>query len=436
MAQELAQPEIGARLRAARLARGWTLDDVAEAIHQLDAELGEPESAVDLTHVHKWEAGKRIPGRHYRPRLCVIFEASPAALGFPAGPRLQRDIAALRQRRSDRATGPGGALVHQPGQRAPGAAFEGIDQERLAATMAYLWPVDGPLLDGLERSCRALDRRADLELPAAVWPDLTTFLQAVQHLLSRPHQPSTSERLKTMGARIAHDLAYLAFIQGQQAIAFNHYAVSEVLAREAGDDVELATTLVGKNGVYLPGDMATAVHVTEAASLLLNDRAPSGLASWIWGERAMQEAELGHEAAARRYLDRALDVAVADPAALNLFAPDMPSSWLERRPAVVALKLGRPLEALAMLEDNRARIDPRLTRELVLNHVDAASAWAAAGEIEAACQALLAALAMATGTGNQRSVDQVRRVRDQYLGRWRSEQSVRRLDEALRAAAG
>src|SRR6266511_3759377 len=109
--------------------------------------------------------------------------------------------------------------------------------------------------------------------------------------------------------------------------------------------------------------MDTAVQITEAAGLLLNEQAPSGLTAWVWGERAMQEAELGHEPEARRYLDRALAAAAADPTELNLFAPDMAPSWLDRRPAVVALKLGRPAEALAILEGNRPRIDPRFTKE-------------------------------------------------------------------------
>lgn len=428
-------------LRAARRQRGWTEEDVACGLHALAVDLDEPEPAVDRIQVAKWELGIRTPGLFYQARLCLLYEAVPDRLGFISRPTLLRAIGDLARKRLEkrrtygmRGEQVGGSPIHVSGSPVPlPAAFPDLDQERLSAAMTYLWPVDAPLLDGLERAARHLDWRAELELPDIILPDLSAFLAAVQRLLSRP-QAAATPRLKTIGARIAHDIAYLDFVQGRQPAAFNHYAVSEALAREAGNDLELATTLVGKNGIYIPGDMDTAVQVTEAAALLLNHQAPSGLAVWVWGERAMQEAELGHEVDARRYLDRALRAAAADPRGLNLFAPDMPPSWLERRPAIVDLKLGRPVEALVILEANRPRIDPRFTKEMALNSIDQASAWAMRGEVQAACEMLVDAINISATTGNWRSVDLARQVRQRQLARWRSDPTVRRLDDALRAA--
>jgi len=207
-----------------------------------------------------------------------------------------------------------------------------------------------------------------------------------------------------------------------------------VLAREAGNYLELATTLVGKSGFYLPGDMDTAIQVTHGASLLLSSQAPSGLTAWIWGERAMQEAELGHEIEAMRYLERALQVAATDPAGLNLFSPDLAASWLDRRPAVVALKLKRSDEALSILEENSRKLDPRLTREVVLNLTDQATAWAMRKEPQRACVTLVQAVQLAVSSGNRRGVDLARQVREQQLAKWRSDQHVRDLDEVIRVA--
>jgi transcriptional regulator with XRE-family HTH domain/tetratricopeptide (TPR) repeat protein len=426
------------KLRAARLRRSWTEDDVAVRLQQLAVELGEPAPGVDGNQVSKWERGVRNPGRYYRPRLCLVFEAMPEEIGLAPTPRLLQDLGELGRRRGEASLTGGDQVIglnpaHPSGPQLPASVFPEVDPERMATVMRYLWPVDAPLMDGLERASRHLDLRADLEAPAGILPDLVAFLEGIEHLLTRPQAAATA-RLKTVAARTAHQVGYLAFIAARPAQAFANYAISEVLAREAGNDLELATTLVGKNGFYVPGDMATAVQVTEAAALLLSEGAPSGLTAWVWGERAMQEAELGRSLEARRYLERALKAGAADPARLNLFAPDMPTSWLDRRPAVVALKLGQPAEALEMLEDLHSRIDPRFTRELVPNLLDRASGWVMRSEVDRACALLIEAVELAASTGNRRALGQARQLRERELSRWAREPAVRDLDEAIRSA--
>jgi hypothetical protein len=426
-------------LRAARERRAWTEDDAAVGLQDLSIELGEPEPAVSGSMFSKWERGVRNPGRFYRPRLCLLFEAMPQEIGLLPNPRLLRDIGELAQRRLDRqqsgATPPEPTLNWTRGtpSAVPASAFPDVDAERMAAVMRYLWPVDDPLLDGLERASRHLDLRADLEPPKVVLPDLMTFLAGIEHLLTRP-QGDAAPKLKTIAARAAHHVGYLSFYEERPTWAFNYMAVSEVLAREAGNDLELATTLVGKNGMYLPGDMATAIQVTETARLLLNPAAPSGLIAWISGERAMQEAQLGHEVQAHRYLEATLAAAAADPSALNLFAPDMPPTWLDRRPALVALKLGRTLEALSLLEETYSRIDPRFVREVVLSLIDQATARAMRGDLEQACALLTQAVSLAASTGNLRAIGLARQARERELHRWANEPCVKELDEAIRAA--
>lgn len=86
-------------LRAARLRRRWTEDDVAVRLYELAEELGEAAPGVDANQVSKWERHARNPGRYYRPRLCLIFECTPTELGFEATPRLLRDLEELRRAR-------------------------------------------------------------------------------------------------------------------------------------------------------------------------------------------------------------------------------------------------------------------------------------------------------------------------------------------------
>src|SRR5215472_14485453 len=98
----MGREDITAKLRAARQARGWTLADVATALHQLDEALGEPESRCDLNHVAKWESGRRTPSQRYAARLSLVFDVMPAALGFAETPSLMAQVGELRRRRGRR----------------------------------------------------------------------------------------------------------------------------------------------------------------------------------------------------------------------------------------------------------------------------------------------------------------------------------------------
>src|SRR6266545_4642143 len=99
LVQPLVHGEVGAKLRAARLARGWTLEDVVVGLQQLSVEIGEPEPGADFSLVWKWENGVRSPGSFYRSRLCLLFDMIPTELGLIESPRLLRDIGELKGRR-------------------------------------------------------------------------------------------------------------------------------------------------------------------------------------------------------------------------------------------------------------------------------------------------------------------------------------------------
>lgn len=70
------------RLRQHRAARGWSLEDVAEQLHRLARELGEPVPGVDRQAVSRWERGTHRPRPYYVRLLSRLYEASPADLGL------------------------------------------------------------------------------------------------------------------------------------------------------------------------------------------------------------------------------------------------------------------------------------------------------------------------------------------------------------------
>jgi predicted ATPase/DNA-binding XRE family transcriptional regulator len=61
-------------LRAARLRRGWTIEDVARLIE-----------APDPHNVARWERGEAIPRLRYQRKLCHLFKMGPEELGLLSG---------------------------------------------------------------------------------------------------------------------------------------------------------------------------------------------------------------------------------------------------------------------------------------------------------------------------------------------------------------
>src|SRR5215831_15743861 len=206
LVQPLVHGEVGAKLRAARLVRGWTLEDVAVGLQQLSVELGEPEPGADFSIVWKWENGTRAPGRYYQARLCLLFDMMPAELRFIESPRLLRDIGELKGRRFarlDSMTGP------DAGHDLTESAFPHVDRERLSLTMRHLWPVDRSLLAGLQRASKELVRRSDIEPPMLIVPDMQKFRAALMTLLARSQPQESTVQIQTMASELSRSVAWL-----------------------------------------------------------------------------------------------------------------------------------------------------------------------------------------------------------------------------------
>jgi transcriptional regulator with XRE-family HTH domain len=75
------------RLRAQRLRRAWSLEDVARKLVELAVALGERPPGVNATMVGRWERGEHTPRPPYPRLLCLLFDASPEALGL-SGPEM------------------------------------------------------------------------------------------------------------------------------------------------------------------------------------------------------------------------------------------------------------------------------------------------------------------------------------------------------------
>ncbi len=436
LVQPLVHGEVGAKLRAARLARGWTLEDVAVGLQQLSVELGEPEPGADFSIVWKWENGTRAPGRYYQARLCLLFDMMPTELHFIESPRLLRDIGDLKGRRFARLesmTGP------DAGHHLAESAFPHVDRERLSLTMRHLWPVDRSLLTGLQRASKELVRRSDTEPPTLIVPDMQKFRAALMTLLARSQPQDATVQIQTMASELSRSMAWLNAHTLRWPYTYTNYAVAESLAREAGNGNQLAQVLVNRSEVYFgratkPDDMDAAAQLAEAASTVIGPDALAGLKAWVLAVRAVFAATEGDEFAALRYLDSAYHIAAVAPHELNLFS-DYDSAWLDSYKAMVTMRL-HPAEAIGILTDVLRRTAPELTWERVsaLNRLAEAHAAAPTPDIEHVGGLLLQSIELAHQTGDERGLTLAVQVRERHLGRWRTEPAVRHLDDAIRAA--
>lgn len=71
-------------LKYQRLLRGWTQQDVADAVYDLCVAEGSPDrgSGLNAARVSLWECGQTKPSLFYQKRLCKLFNMNAVELGF------------------------------------------------------------------------------------------------------------------------------------------------------------------------------------------------------------------------------------------------------------------------------------------------------------------------------------------------------------------
>jgi hypothetical protein len=321
-----------------------------------------------------------------------------------------------------------------------------VDPERLQVTLDRLWPVDAPLLSGLDRASRRLAERRDTEAPSAVAPALRRLLDVLIELLSRPQRPDCTRELSRIAAFTGQNLAMASWVAGNAADTYRTYAIAESLARESRSAAQLALILVDRSEMAAQvaratGDWDGARLLADAAetAALMDATTPAGVLAWIYGERATQRAMLGDERGSGHDLQRMQEVRRgATPDALNVFSPAMASTsgWIDAYQVRRALRLGQADEAVALCERTLATTDPRLVWEVAETLVLLAEAWTIKGELAAGAHRLEQAAELAGATENRRDLRVVRGVLGSMRRRWPGAPELRGLDDALRSGPG
>ncbi|MER0476991.1 helix-turn-helix transcriptional regulator [Streptomyces sp. Edi2] len=232
-------------LTYARIARGWSLEDLARRIRDAALRRG-LRSGVDRQRIWKWENNRATPDADSQLLLADVFEIDQSLIdtrswpnwlpgresSIPLGPHstvpaLREALRTSMDRRTflTHSTGALAALSHQWATTEPEVLTAALDGK----------PVDAELLDLLETTATKLTSLVT-EQRQYTGRLLEAHLTTVTELIDgRNYTPSVGQRLNTLAARLALTLGWYRFDQGKHASAGNYWHGALHSAHASGD---------------------------------------------------------------------------------------------------------------------------------------------------------------------------------------------------------
>jgi hypothetical protein len=421
------------RLRDAMEVKGWSPGDVAAALDNLAAELGEVGQRTSRSTVEKWLRGDRIPARHYAPRLCVLFNMQPETLGLTPRPTLLREIQdltmQLMRRRQFLAAGGmavGGLLMGAP-------LIQGIDQ------IDSLLPQREPtLLDGLYRMSLNLAGQVDRVPPAVLMQQVSALLTQERQLLDR----GVTRRLAEVACHTALAAGWLHYNVNNRGSAGILWGNAGELAKEAGSSQLEAYVLGVKSCLQsavprragAPRNANLAIQLLDRAIESAKGSDNRAMRAWLYARRGEENASLGDRRGAHRDLTTAYKL-VGQPSGAREDLPLL-RTWRESRltryHGSIAQLLDDHLEAARILKGTLDSLDIDLLPQRVMTMTDLATTLArkANPEPDHAIALLAEGLDLAQAAGLGEAVRRVNQARH-HLQPWADLPELRRLDEQL-----
>ena len=458
-------------LRRQRQQRGWSLQRVAEEIRRL-CELDGRRVGITAHMVGTWERGNKRPSPLYREKLCVLYGECAEQLGLiQASPRGDQVLVQSPGQLLVPGQGPTPGAEDEGSFLATGNRLDGLEAQdsqmrrrtflRVAGTTtgAALFAPSLGLLpsEPWERLAMALDRPAtvdaatvrDLEAITAGYARMTEFVTSgsligpvLEHMrtitdLLRGPQPAALRRRLYVAAADASQLAgWLLFGLGQHEAARSYYGVALDAAREAGDRA-LAGYVLGSMS-FIPGqrrEPVKALQLVQQAQRTASEGSPASLRAWLSALEAEHSATLGDAGATRTALDRAERAAdQAEHQQAPTWIKYFDRGRLAGFAGVCHLRLGRPDDAVAPLEQALEGLPSATVKHRSVVLTDLATARVQQGELEEGCRLASESLEIAL---RMKGVSAMRRLRDfrSQLDPWRRATPVNQFERQWRTAA-
>ncbi|MFD0514130.1 hypothetical protein ACFQ0Q_35215 [Streptomyces aureus] len=238
------------RLRAHRLAQGWTLVQAVEFFREVCGREDLRCPRIDVDQLRAWETSGRRPVPGTVDLLCRLYRTSPHELGL--------DVASDHTPEADRPppdpVGGGGVLE---------AVRRSVDRTLVAAT------VSSDQLDLLDERLMSHRRRYVALSPQAMLPDLVADLDEVRALAEQRQPAATQARLSHMTAVLATLIADALMKLGQLRAAAAWYATARTAADDSRDrNVQARVRIQAAILPYYYGPLDAAIRLTQEARLI------------------------------------------------------------------------------------------------------------------------------------------------------------------------
>jgi transcriptional regulator with XRE-family HTH domain len=364
------------QLRAQRLRRGWSLEDVARKLVELAVALGERPPGVSATMVGRWERGEHTPRPPYPRLLCLLFGVPAEALGFSDPQAAATDDLRLGA----------GRRVERPLRLGEDTAHN-LDAVTAAFRRMYHTVGAHDLIDGVAQHVR---------ITRGFWrrtsdPELRRSLAA-----------ATSEAAMLAGRMSFFDL-------GRPSEAEPYYQTALEATEGAGDRAMQAVVLGNKSFIPLrPRDFQGALHLLSQAKELAGDQ-PT-VRSWATALEAMTHIWARQPSESLAAMERAQallgEARASDrPAWFDYYD----ASRLAGFKGLLHLRLNQPEAAHGILGQAIATLPFDAAKQRACYLADQATVYANAGDVEEACQLGADALRI---LGEVEYATGVQRVRD------------------------
>jgi len=316
-----------------------------------------------------------------------------------------------------------------------GAAL--LDWDRLGALLQGSSAADDPLVDGLEAITTRCALQIETAVPSRLLPAVESHLGLMTGALRASQPGPRRRRLLSLAGETSVLAGWLSYLRENRGDARRSWAYALELARESGDARLMAITLamqrvlhstIPNGGRY--GSPARALAFLDQAETRLGRASSPHARVMILAKRAEEHAAAGDAAAAWRDLDLAEDLVERLPFRDDGLFAHWDAARIAGYRGSCAMALGRPREAVAVLETALAATSPALRGQHCAVTTDLAAAYAEQGEVERSCRLLTASLDAAQRSGLEELVLRIVGAR-RHLGRWQESAHVRQLDERL-----
>jgi transcriptional regulator with XRE-family HTH domain len=369
------------RLRAHRLARGWTLEQL---IREMVAAAGVGGHLV-TSRVSRWERGEENPSSAYRDALCRLYRTGPVELGLGTDYSTQRSDAG-----ADTSTASTGASLSStrttlsprtetegPFRRdAANAVRRRVDETLSASTLADATIAHKEAVaEQYGRTYKTQDTRVFLD-------NILADLDDVQVLTNRRLPSGQRRDLCAVTARMAGLVSMTMVNVGQFRQARDWVHTARLAADEAGDPQLRAwvATRGAVTSLHLGDPQAASAAAREAE--VLTHRHPVDVTAMAWAILARAAAIMAEPQVARAALHRAESLygSVADSSSENS-AYRFTAGQLHFYRSHALTTIGATAEAWQAQDDALAAFHPGERLDPTLVHLDRGLCMVANGDV-------------------------------------------------------